>query len=106
MKKDFTDIRQISTREKDDLKIRRSIWGGNGSFRRMFALLNAIVLLVTMTSVGFEASALELDLDAYCGTPAHLHGEACYDEQNQLICGFVEHVHTPECFQNAPERSG
>ncbi len=33
----------------------------------------------------------------FCGLDEHQHGEACYDDEGNLICTLEEHTHTEAC---------
>lgn len=34
----------------------------------------------------------------FCGKDAHTHGEACRDENGELVCGTEEHTHSLACY--------
>ena len=55
--------------------------------RRAIALLSAVVMFFTMNSLKMNADTLERV--PMCGIEAHVHGEACYGEDGELICGQI-----------------
>ncbi len=58
----------------------------------------AVVVFITTYMLILPA----ITLDAKCGKEEHVHSEACYTSQNQIICGQEEtpgHTHTEECYR-------
>lgn len=37
--------------------------------------------------------------ERYCGLTAHIHGESCLDDEENLICVLPEHAHQENCFR-------
>ena len=74
---------------------RQRIW------RRVLALLSALVLLFTVNELKYAADTLERIPS--CGMEEHSHNEACYDDIGALICGLEEHIHTDACYQERPK---
>ena len=69
--------------------------------RRAVALLSAIVMFLTMSSLKMSADTLERI--PMCGIHEHVHTQACYSRGSTLpVCGMEEHVHTDACFQQRP----
>ena len=50
-----------------------------------------------------EEPAESDDPEYTCGLEEHTHGEACYDEEGNLICELPEHVHSEDCLTAAEE---
>lgn len=57
-------------------------------------------LVVFCTTYALILPALTMTQKTYCGLEAHVHEEACYDADGQLICTLPEHTHTRVCYAN------
>ena len=79
-----------------------SYTGLRGKLKRVVALLCAVVIFLTVSSLKKNADTLERI--PMCGMRAHAHSEACYDDQGRLACGLEAHAHTDACYQQRPAR--
>lgn len=72
---------------------RKKIW------RNTVSCLVALVLFCTSYMLVRPAATMNKD----CGQVEHIHEDGCYDENGDVICPFLEHVHTEECTSSSEE---
>ena len=67
-----------------------------------FLLLAFVVTLVTTNALTLDTEAkVYTERVLSCAYEPHVHGESCYNEAGELICGqadFVLHVHNDDCY--------
>ena len=71
--------------------------------QRTVAALSAVVVFVTTYMLILPAITME-NQALICGMEEHVHTEDCY--QTVLVCGVEEHTHTEECYAPASEVNG
>ena len=72
---------------------RKKIW------RNTVSCLVALVLFCTSYMLVRPAATM----DKECGMVEHVHGDGCYDENGEVICPFLEHIHTADCVSTIEE---
>lgn len=73
-------------------RIQRSRW--RRFWRRGFGSIALVVVFCTTYMLILPA----ITITASCGLEEHTHIESCYDENGELTCERIAHVHNTECF--------
>ena len=78
-------------REKIAATLFRSRWS------KVLSVMAGIVVFCTTYAMILPAITMSSQ-DANCGFEEHEHVAECYNEEGELICGMKEHIHTLACY--------
>ena len=69
--------------------------------RQIITILSAVIAIAAFFAVQASLSRYSeaLSSEPRCGMEEHVHTDACYDNEGNLICTLMEHTHTEECYQ-------